>query len=131
MNEVAYFEIQASDTSRAIKFYEAVFGWKFTKDNNLPIEYYRIETSRMHGGLLQRPGKIPPTECGTNAFVCSIQVANFDHTSDKILNNGGRVALEKFPIPGKCWQGYYIDPDNNTFGIFEVDETAGHNEPAA
>jgi predicted enzyme related to lactoylglutathione lyase len=95
MNEVAYFEIQSSDTTRAIEILRSRFRLEVNKDNNLPIEYYRIETSRMHGGLLQRPGKIPPTECGTNAFVCSIQVANFDHTSDKILNNGGERLLSK------------------------------------
>jgi hypothetical protein len=34
------------------------------------------------------------------------------------------VALPKFAVPGKCWQGYFIDLDGNTFGIFEVDEGA-------
>jgi hypothetical protein len=28
-------------------------------------------------------------------------------------------------VPGKCWQGYFIDTEDNTFGIFEVDEEAG------
>ena len=28
-------------------------------------------------------------------------------------------------VPGKCWQGYFIDTEGNTFGIFEVDEEAG------
>ena len=58
-------------------------------------------------------------------FVCSFEVEDFDETSAKILNLGGVVALEKFPVPGKCWQGYFIDTEGNTFGIFEVDEKAG------
>jgi predicted enzyme related to lactoylglutathione lyase len=37
---------------------------------------------------------------------------------------GGQVALPKFAVPGRCWQGYFIDLDGNTFGIFEVDENA-------
>jgi uncharacterized protein len=28
-------------------------------------------------------------------------------------------------VPGKCWQGYFIDTEGNTFGISEVDEEAG------
>ena len=40
MNNIIYFEIQSSDPSREIKFYETVFGWKFTKVEGLPIEYY-------------------------------------------------------------------------------------------
>jgi predicted enzyme related to lactoylglutathione lyase len=74
--------------------------------------------------LLKRPAKVPAPESGTNAFVCSIQVENFDSTSELILSNGGKIALPKFAIPGRCWQGYFLDLDNNTFGLFEVDENA-------
>ncbi len=74
--------------------------------------------------FFKRPANVPPMEAGTNAFVCSVQVENFDNTSENILTNGGRVAMPKFAVPGRCWQGYFIDPDNNTFGIFEADETA-------
>ena len=28
--------------------------------------------------------------------------------------------MTKFEIPGICWQGYFLDADNNTFGILEV-----------
>lgn len=124
MNNVAYFEIQSSNPARDIKFYQSVFGWKFSKEDTIPIEYYRIETTGAHGGLLQRPAPVPPQGTGTNAFVCSMEVENFDKTSEIILGNGGTIALEKFAVPGRCWQGYFLDPDNNTFGIFEVNPNA-------
>jgi predicted enzyme related to lactoylglutathione lyase len=113
-----FFEIQADDVQRAVKFYQNVFDWKLTKQPNLPIEYWDIETSGSRGGLLQRPAK-------TNAFVCSVEVESFDAITDKIMKGGGQVALKKFPVPGRCWQGYFIDTEGNTFGIFEVDEKAG------
>jgi len=124
MNTIGYFEIQSSDLKREIKFYESVFGWKFIKEEFVPIEYYRIETDGINGGLLTRPANVPPMEFGTNAFTCSVIVENFDATSGLILQNGGQVAMPKFAIPGRCWQGYFIDPDNNVFGLFEVDESA-------
>ena len=124
MNTVGYFEIQSSNPEREIGFYEAVFSWKFIREESVPIEYYRIETSTINGGLLKRPSPVPPPESGTNAYVCSIQVADFDKTCDEILRRGGRVAMPKFAIPNRCWQGYFVDPDNNTFGVFEVDENA-------
>lgn len=124
MNTIGYFEIQSSEPSREIQFYQAVFGWKFTRDEQIPIVYYRIDTNSIHGGLLKRPAAVPPAQYGTNAFVCSVQVENFDKTASTILENGGKEALPKFAIPGKCWQGYFIDADSNTFGIFEVDENA-------
>ena len=124
MNTVGYFEIQSSDIQRDINFYQSVFGWKFTRQELVPIEYYRIETNGISGGLLKRPAKVPPAECGTNAFTCSIEVENFDKTAKLITQNGGQTAMEKFAVPNRCWQGYFIDLDNNVFGIFEVDENA-------
>lgn len=124
MNVISYFEIQSSNPEREIKFYHNVFGWNFIRENLVPIEYYRIETNMMHGGLLKRPAQVPPPQCGTNAFTCSIQVENFDATAKLILENGGAIALPKFAVPGRCWQGYFTDADNNTFGLFEVDENA-------
>jgi predicted enzyme related to lactoylglutathione lyase len=124
MNAPAYFEIQADDTNRAVRFYREIFGWKFDKVDGLPIEYWRIETSGPRGGLLQRPAKTPPPEHGTNAFVCSMEVANFDDLAAKIASHGGKTALPKFAVPGVCWQGYFIDTEGNTFGIFQPDATA-------
>jgi predicted enzyme related to lactoylglutathione lyase len=124
MNTIGYFEIQSSDVKREIAFYQQVFGWTFIKEEFVPITYYRIETNGINGGLLARPAAVPPMGSGTNAFVCSVQVENFDQTSARILQHGGRVALPKFAIPGRCWQGYFIDQDNNTFGIFEVNPQA-------
>lgn len=124
MNTIGYFEIQSSDPKREISFYENVFGWKFFREAFVPIEYYRIETNSIHGGLLKRPARVPATEQGTNAFVCSVQVEHFDTMHDLILKHGGQVALAKFAIPGRCWQGYFLDQDHNTFGIFEADPQA-------
>jgi len=124
MNTPSYFEIQADDTSRASRFYAELFGWKFTKADGLPVEYWRIETEGIRGGLLQRPAPTPPPQCGTNAFVCSIEVEDFDKVSEKIAALGGKVALPKFAVPGVCWQGYFLDTESNTFGIFEVDSQA-------
>jgi len=120
-----FFEIQADDVARAVSFYQSVFDWKFSKNPGVPIEYFDIETSGARGGLLGRPAKTPPPEHGTNAYACSMEVENFDETANNIMANGGQVALEKFPIPGRCWQGYFIDTEGNTFGIFKVDESAG------
>jgi uncharacterized protein len=119
-----YFEIQADDTKRATDFYRGVFGWKFEQAFGLPVEYWRIETGGARGGLLKRPAQPPPLQCGTNAFVVSIEVENFDETAQKIVTMHGQIALPKFAVPGICWQGYFVDTEGNTFGIFQVDETA-------
>jgi predicted enzyme related to lactoylglutathione lyase len=124
MNSIAYFEIQSSNLEREARFYKNVFGWNIQKDGSMPIAYYRIETDGIGGALLERPAPVVPMS-GTNAWTCSIEVENFDRTAGIILSNGGITALPKFAVPGKCWQGYFLDPDQNVFGIFQVDETAG------
>jgi uncharacterized protein len=123
-NTIGYFEIESSHPEREIGFYSALFGWTFSRENNLPIEYYRIQTGNINGGLLKRPNGIPSKESGSNAFVNSIQVENFDKTSEHILRLGGQIALPKFAVTGRCWQGYFLDADQNRFGIFEVDPDA-------
>jgi uncharacterized protein len=124
MNTIGYFEIQSSNPERDKEFYSKLFGWKFTKQEFAPVEYYHIETNGMYGGLLKRPAGIPPQEVGTNAYTCSIQVAHFDESANEILELGGQIALAKFAVPGRCWQGYFMDLDNNVFGIFQVDQNA-------
>ena len=124
MNTIGYFEIQSSEPQREVAFYRTVFGWSFARQEFLPIEYYRIETEGISGGLLKRPVPVAPPGSGTNAYVCSVQVENFDNTAKLIHENGGQIAMAKFAIPGRCWQGYFLDADNNTFGIFEVNESA-------
>lgn len=124
MNSIAYFEIQADNPETAAAFYRHVFGWPFSRDEKIPIPYWRIESPGMRGGLLQRPAATPPMQCGTNAYVCSIEVADFDAVAERILKGGGQVALPKFAVPGVCWHGYFIDPAGNTFGLFQSDPAA-------
>ncbi|REL23999.1 VOC family protein [Rhodohalobacter sp. SW132] len=125
MNGHLYFEIHADDLDRAAKFYSTIFRWIVDETGeDLPVEYRRIDAGGTAGGLLKRPADIPPAECGVNAFVCSIEVDDFDQTAENILENGGKTALPKFAVPGVCWQGYFIDTEGNTFGIFQVDESA-------
>jgi predicted enzyme related to lactoylglutathione lyase len=124
MNGPSYFEIQADDTNRAIRFYKEIFGWNFARVEGLPIEYWRIETTGTPGGLLKRPVPSPPPQSGTNAFVCSMEVSDFDATAQKMIGLGGKIALPKFAVPGVCWQGYFIDTEGNTFGLFQADPAA-------
>jgi len=125
MNGPSYFEIQADDLKRAIEFYRTVFSWTLTRAEGLPVEYWRIETDGPRGGLLRRPAEAPPAGQGTNAFVCSIEVPDFDTVAKKIVDSGGRIALPKFAVAGVCWQGYFLDTERNTFGIFQPDVNAG------
>ena len=129
MNRVVHFEIQADNPVRAMKFYEDVFGWKFEQWNKQ--EYWMIMTvgkgskePGINGGLLPRPAELPPTGFGTNAYVCTIEVDDFDKYAEKIVTGGGAVALSKYALPGIAWQGYFVDTEGNTFGVHQPDKNA-------
>lgn len=131
MNRVVHFEIQADDLDRAAKFYRDIFGWVIERWPGLEMEYRMVMTAPqdskepgISGGLLKRPTKTPPTECGANSFVCTIDVENFDETAKKIETAGGKIAMPKFALKGMAWVGYFIDTEGNTFGLFQADALA-------
>ena len=131
MDRVVHFEIQAENPERAATFYQKVFGWKIQKWEGGSMEYWMIMTAEkdskapgINGGLLRRPAKAPSQACGTNAYVCTIQVKNFDDTAKKIKKVGGIVAMPKFALPKMAWQGYFLDTEGNTFGVHQPDKNA-------
>lgn len=130
MSRVIHFEIQADDLDRAKAFYSDVFGWTFEDYSAVTgSPYYGITTGPedqpgINGGLLGRPSAAPAPEQGTNSYVCTMVVDDYDETERRILVAGGRVALPKSALPGMAWQGYYLDTEGNTFGIHQPDTEA-------
>ena len=130
MARVVHFEIQADDLERARAFYAAAFDWSFQDYGELTgSHYWGVVTGPddepgINGGLLQRPVAAPAPEQGTNAFVCTIQVEDYDETERRILEAGGTVALPKMALTGMAWQGYYLDTEGNTIGIHQADPDA-------
>ena len=130
MTRVVHFEIQADDPERAMAFYGAALGWAFEDWGAMAgAPYWGIitgpqEQPGIDGGLLQRPAATPGPEQGTNAYVCTVQVDDFDATAAAILDAGGQVALPKMALTGMAWQGYFIDTEGNTFGVHQPDPEA-------
>jgi predicted enzyme related to lactoylglutathione lyase len=131
-NRVVHFEIHAENPERAISFYQQVFGWEFIKWEGSPDDYHMVMTAPkgskdpgINGGLLKSSPLTPPAEnCGTNAFVCTVQVDNYDETEKKILALGGKLVTSKTALANMDWQGYYRDPEGNTFGLHQADPEA-------
>ena len=130
MSRVVHFEIQVDDIERAKAFYASAFDWSFEDYSDYTgSPYWGVTTGPqeepgINGGLLQRPAATPGSGQGTNAFVCTMGVEDYDETERRILDAGGRVALPKTALTGMAWQGYYLDPEGNTFGIHQPDPDA-------
>ncbi len=121
MSRVTHFEIPADDPARAIRFYQDVFGWKFHKWDG-PMEYWMVQTgpkteAGIDGGLAQRR---KPTESTTNV----VRVASVDETTRQVEKAGGKTVAPKGAVPGVGWVAYYLDPENNVFGVMQEDPAA-------
>lgn len=130
MSRVVHFEIQVDDVERAKRFYAAVFDWQFQDWSAVTgSPYFGIITgpeneTGINGGLLQRPVAAPGPQQGTNAYVCTMGVGDYDATHERIIAAGGEVAMPKMALTGMAWQGYYLDTEGNTFGIHQPDPNA-------
>ena len=130
MGRLIHFEIHVDDMERATKFYGEVFGWSFEDWSDYAgMPYFGAVTGDesemgINGALMQRQGARPEAGQAMNGFTCTMSVENYDDTHEKIMANGGTVALPKHALPGMAWQGYYTDTEGNTFGIHQPDENA-------
>ncbi len=131
MGRVVHFEIQVDDIERAKEFYASALDWEFEDWSAAVggVPYWGVITGPsdelgINGGLLQRPTATPGQHHGSNAFVCTMQVDDYDVTEKRILEAGGTVAVPKTALMGMAWQGYYLDTEGNTFGIHQPDPGA-------
>lgn len=130
MSRPIHFEIHAADVQRAASFYEDVFGWKFedwTEYAGMP--YLGATTGEegtmgINGAIMQRQGPNPEVGHAVAGSVLTMGTDDFDATAAKIVAAGGQVAMPKYALPGMAWQGYFLDTENNVFGVHQPDENA-------
>ncbi|PKG23357.1 VOC family protein [Niallia nealsonii] len=130
MGRLVHFEIHVDNMDRAKKFYGEVFGWTFQDWSEYAgIPYFGAVTGAendpgINGALMQRQSLPPELNQALNGYACTMGVEDYDSIEAQILNNGGKVALPKYALPGMAWQGYYLDTEGNIFGIHQADENA-------
>ena len=130
-NRPAHFEIHATNPETLIPFYTEIFGWEFKKWEGGQFEYWMIMTGEpaspggINGGLIRRNCEKTAGNASPNSFVCTIVVdSDYDEFEKKIIAAGGTLAMPKMALTGMAWQGYFIDPDGNLFGLHQPDANA-------
>ena len=121
MSRVIHFEIPANDPDKLSDFYKKVFGWKFEKWGG-PMEYWMVNTGAegqpgINGGFMRKQGPVTGT---TN----TIGVESVDESVKSVKNAGGKVVMEKTPIPTVGYFAYLQDPEGNIFGVMQPDSNA-------
>jgi hypothetical protein len=123
MPDIYHFSINADDVSRARRFYERAFGWKFNAWG--PPNFYMIDTgggSPLHGSLQGRRELVAGQKM--IGFECTIAVESLDDTAAAIAQAGGRVIMEKSIIVGVGALMFFEDTEGNVFGVIQPDAQA-------
>ena len=128
MPRVVHFEIHAADPERAVNFYKTLFDWQFQKWEG-PMDYWLITTGPndqpgINGGLMRRQGEIDGQ--AVIAYVCTVDVADVDASTNTAVSNGAQVVMPKFPIAGVGWLVYCKDTEGNIFGMMQAEPNAAH-----
>jgi len=119
-NNVAHFSIEADDLARARRFYEAVFGWKFTPWG--PPDFFLIRTGTDDdpgvGGSLERR-QHPLTGTGNRTFECTVSVDSVEETMERVIKNGGRITMHPFLIETVGTLIWIEDTEGNRVGAMK------------
>ncbi|HYT44838.1 MAG TPA: VOC family protein [Methylomirabilota bacterium] len=135
MPTIVHFEIPSDDIERTKKFYTDLFGWNIekwpvTNDRRLtsaatgrPMEYWMVTTTddkgnkALGGGMMKRQ---MPEQQVTNY----INVKSVDEYSSKVKKLGGKVVAPKKAVPGMGYFVLCLDTENNSFAIWESNDSA-------
>lgn len=116
-NNLASFAIHADDVQRCRRFYESMFGWRFEPWG--PPDFYLIHTGDQAKpgvqGLMHKRQE-PRGAGGPNCFECTIAVDDIDAVTSAITKHGGRIIMEKAPIPTVGILTKFEDPEGNALG---------------
>jgi uncharacterized protein len=121
MARVVHFEIHASDTDRAERFYTQVFGWEIQRWDG-PVDYRLVTTGPddepgINGAIVERRGDLDGQ--AVTAYVCTVQVESLDEILDGVPAAGGQLALDRVTVPGVGDVACFKDTEGNVFGALQ------------
>jgi predicted enzyme related to lactoylglutathione lyase len=141
MPTIVHFEIPADDVERSRKFYTDLFGWKIEKwpgmdsggggsssssssSSSSNMEYWIITTTDEKGNKALIGGGMTKRQKPHEQITNFIDVKSVDEYSSKIEKLGGKVVVPKMAVPGMGYFAVCHDTENNSFGIWESNESA-------
>lgn len=119
-NRVVHFEIPCDNPTKTMDFFKEVFGWSFQQFGT--EEYWSVitgddKTPGINGGLMKKQDPNQP-------IANSIEVVDLDKAVLDVEKAGGKIVVNKMPIPTVGWLAYFTDPDGNIHGLYQNDPTA-------
>ncbi|MBS1511603.1 MAG: VOC family protein [Bacteroidetes bacterium] len=117
-NALNWFEIPATDISRAKKFYETIFGITMSEMEMPGMKYAMFPfdpmIGKVAGGLAQSPMHTPGS---TGAIIYLNANPDLQMVLDKIAAAGGKVTMPKTSIGPNGFMAFFVDSEGNTMAL--------------
>jgi predicted enzyme related to lactoylglutathione lyase len=118
---VTHFEIYGEDPAKLADFYASLFGWQIEKAAG--VDYWRIQTEAkssgaFDGGLTYRAAQ------GPSAWLNYVTVTSVDAALAQAEQIGATIVRPKTAVPRTGWYAVLLDPQGNSFAIWQRDPTA-------
>jgi len=116
---IVHFEIPANEPSKISRFYEQLFGWKFTKMEGGDMDYWLINhkdarsPNETMGGLYK-----PEQGMSQQEILNYFSVKSIDESLKQASGLGATVVMPKQET-GKGHFAILKDPNGNTFALFQ------------
>jgi uncharacterized protein len=109
---IVHIEIPAADSTKAAQFYQALFGWKTTRDEKMDYTLWEPDEG-VGGGFspldeLTKPGNI----------LIHVDSPDIEADLKQVVKLGGKVVRNKTEIPGIGWFGVFKDPTGNMIALY-------------
>jgi uncharacterized protein len=117
MNPVVTFEIPVSDMDRAVRFYEAVFGFTFERDSvdgNEMAWFPQHEGGSGISGALAKGESYVPSTTGTRIYFATEHI---DSTLARVLAHGGKILYPKTSVGALGEVAEFEDCEGNRIAL--------------
>ncbi len=118
---IVHFEIPAKDPSKVARFYEQLFGWKFSKmETGGQMDYWLIShkdaktPNETMGGLFK-----PDANMAQQGILNYFGVKSIDDSLKQATSLGATVVTAKQEIPNIGYFAILTDPNGNGFALFQ------------
>jgi len=121
VGEWVWNELWTSDATKALAFYEGVFGFTHESMDMGPGGVYTllVASGKRRGGMT---GSVNPR--ATSMWLPYIEVADCDATANRAVTLGGTVLSAPADIPGVGRFAILADPLNAAFAVLRSNDTA-------
>ena len=122
-NVISWFEIPATDLSRAQKFYEEILGITFTVMDlpNIKMRLFPIDDASGIGGSICDSGGFHKASATDGPLVYLNANPDVQNVLDKVEAAGGSIMMPKTEIsPDYGFMAVLIDTEGNRIGLHSV-----------